>query len=51
MAITETAAMLRANQWTRRLGWLLAIWAGSVAGLGLAALALKLFMHVVGMNG
>lgn len=36
--------------WCRRVGWLLLIWIGSVAALGLAALAMKLLMRAAGMS-
>ncbi len=35
--------------WPKRLGWLLLIWAVSVATLGVAAWGLKLVMRAVGM--
>ena len=35
--------------WPKRLGWLLFIWAVSVATLGVAAWGLKLVMRAVGM--
>ena len=38
-----------APSWPRRLGWLLLIWAVSVATLGVAAWGLKLVMRAVGM--
>ena len=38
-----------APSWPRRLGWLLLIWAASVAGLGAIAWGLKLVMRAVGM--
>ena len=39
--------------WSRnlsRVGWLLLIWAGSVAGVGMAAYIMRMFMSVVGMT-
>jgi hypothetical protein len=36
--------------WLRRFGWLLALWVGGVAALGLVALLLRLFMHAAGMR-
>ena len=36
--------------WLRRFGWLLALWIGGVAALGLVALLLRLFMHAAGMR-
>jgi len=41
---------MAAPRWLRRLGWLLLIWAASVAALGLAALAMRLLMHAAGMR-
>ncbi|MDB5776946.1 MAG: hypothetical protein JWP38_3079 [Herbaspirillum sp.] len=37
-------------RWTKRIGWLLLIWAASVAALGLAAYALRLLMRLIGMS-
>ncbi|MCG4452134.1 DUF2474 domain-containing protein [Pseudomonas sp. MMS21-TM103] len=34
----------------QRLGWLVAIWAGSVLALGLVAGLLRLFMQAAGMG-
>lgn len=36
--------------WLRRLGWLLLIWAASVAALAAVALGLRLLMGWVGMT-
>lgn len=36
--------------WLQRFGWLLVIWLLSVAGLGVAAWALRLLMQSVGMS-
>jgi len=36
--------------WLRRVLWLVAIWAASVACLGLAAYALRLVMGLAGMT-
>jgi hypothetical protein len=36
--------------WLKRVGWLLALWIGGVAALGLVALLLRLFMHAAGMR-
>ena len=36
--------------WLRRFGWLLALWLGGVAALGLVALLLRVFMHAAGMR-
>ncbi|WP_454726052.1 MULTISPECIES: DUF2474 family protein [Cupriavidus] len=36
--------------WLARVGWLLAIWVGSVAALGVAALLLRGLMRLAGMH-
>lgn len=36
--------------WMKRVGWLLALWIGGVAALGVVALLLRLFMHAAGMR-
>lgn len=36
--------------WLRRTGWLLAIWAISVAGLAIVALAFRLLMRSAGLT-
>ncbi|MEA3138398.1 MAG: hypothetical protein QOK23_567 [Gammaproteobacteria bacterium] len=36
--------------WLRRVGWLILIWAGSVAALGLVALVFRLLMAAVGLT-
>ncbi len=36
--------------WLKRLGWLVLIWALSVAAVGLVALALKLLMRASGLT-
>jgi len=36
--------------WPRRLGWLVLLWLGGVAALGLVALLLRLLMHAAGMR-
>ncbi len=41
---------LKARLWLVRLGWLLAIWAASVAALALAAALMRLLMHAAGMR-
>ncbi|MEJ1974716.1 MAG: DUF2474 domain-containing protein [Acetobacteraceae bacterium] len=38
------------RQWLRRVGWLVLIWAASVAALGVAAYALRLLMGLAGMT-
>lgn len=40
----------RRRQWARRLGWLLVLWLGGVAALGLAAYGLRLFMTWAGLS-
>ncbi|MGO4331636.1 DUF2474 domain-containing protein [Cupriavidus sp. 2TAF22] len=37
--------------WLARIGWMLAIWGISVAGLGLVALAIRALMRLAGMHG
>lgn len=36
--------------WLGRAGWLLVLWLGGVAALGVVALALRLLMHAAGMR-
>ncbi|MCP1495551.1 hypothetical protein J2Y86_000258 [Pseudomonas migulae] len=36
--------------WSRRLGWLVLIWLGSVLALGVVAGTLRLLMHAAGMS-
>jgi hypothetical protein len=36
--------------WCRRVAWLVAIWAASVAALGLAAGLMRFLMHAAGMR-
>ena len=36
--------------WLRRLGWLLALWAGGVLTLWLVASLIRLIMHAAGMR-
>lgn len=36
--------------WLRRLGWLVAIWAASVAALAVAAVVIRMLMNMVGMT-
>lgn len=40
----------RKQLWTKRLAWLLGIWAASIAALALAAYLLRLIMNAVGMT-
>ncbi|MDN5842612.1 MAG: DUF2474 domain-containing protein [Alcaligenaceae bacterium] len=39
----------RVTRWTRRVAWLLALWAAGVAVLGIAAWVLKAVMRAVGL--
>jgi hypothetical protein len=41
---------LKARLWLTRIGWLLAIWAASVAALALAAALMRWLMHAAGMR-
>ena len=41
---------MNARRWLKRLGWLVAIWATSVAALALAAALMRLLMHGAGMR-
>jgi hypothetical protein len=41
---------LSPRRWLRRLGWLVLIWAASVAVLGIAALVLRLVMSAAGLT-
>ncbi|WLI91595.1 DUF2474 domain-containing protein [Massilia sp. R2A-15] len=41
---------MKARLWLRRIGWLVAIWAGSVAALGLAAGLMRLLMRLAGLH-
>ena len=36
--------------WLRRLGWMLALWVGGVAALGVVAWLLRVLMHAAGMR-
>ncbi|NSX15892.1 DUF2474 domain-containing protein [Cupriavidus taiwanensis] len=40
----------RTGTWLRRIGWLVLIWAASVAALGVAAWVLRLVMRSVGFH-
>ncbi len=40
----------RPAQWARRIGWLVLIWAASVAALGVAAWLLRWIMRAVGFH-
>jgi len=36
--------------WLRRIGWLIAIWAGSIAALTVVALLFRVLMKMAGMT-
>jgi hypothetical protein len=36
--------------WLKRVGWLIALWAASVAALGVAAMLMRLLMRAVGLR-
>jgi hypothetical protein len=36
--------------WLRRMAWLVALWLGGVAALGVVALLLRVLMHAAGMK-
>lgn len=40
----------RKGRWLKRVGWLLGIWAASIAALALVAYVLRLIMNAVGMT-
>lgn len=54
MATTEVRGMTHEEQekvpLRKRLGWLVLIWALSVAGLGVAAWLMRLFMSAAGLG-
>jgi hypothetical protein len=41
---------LQGTLWLRRLAWLVALWLGGVAALGVVALVLRVLMHAAGMK-
>ncbi len=43
-------AQKTAPSWRKRLGWFILIWLCSVAGLALAAYAMRLLMRMAGMS-
>jgi hypothetical protein len=49
MAITDVAGVTK-RRWLRQLGWLIAIWAGSVTALGLVALVFRAIMAAAGLT-
>ncbi len=38
------------REWWKRLGWLVLIWAASVAALGVVAYGIRLIMNAVGLT-
>jgi hypothetical protein len=48
MPAVQRRAGLR--EWSRRIAWLAAIWAASVAALAVVALVLKTIMRLAGMS-
>lgn len=36
--------------WLRRVGWLMVIWAGSIAALAVVAMLFRLLMNLAGMK-
>lgn len=36
--------------WLQRFGWLVALWLGGVAALGIVALVLRVLMHAAGLR-
>lgn len=49
MAIIDSSRTAPAR-WYQRLGWLVVIWLGSVAGLGVVAGGLRVLMLAAGMS-
>lgn len=41
---------LRKHLWLKRVGWMLGIWAASIAALALLAYLLRLLMNAAGMT-
>lgn len=50
MNAPRTEPATRTGTWLRRIGWLVLIWAASVAALGVAAWVLRLVMRGVGFH-
>ncbi|SPA01437.1 conserved hypothetical protein; Cytochrome bd ubiquinol oxidase associated sequence [Cupriavidus taiwanensis] len=50
MGAPHTESGTRTGTWLRRVGWLVLIWAASVAALGVAAWVLRLIMRCVGFH-
>ncbi|MEP4556853.1 DUF2474 domain-containing protein [Cobetia amphilecti] len=38
------------GSWLKKIGWLVVIWGGSVAALGIVSLALRSFMQAAGLT-
>ena len=45
----ESAARV-SKSWLRRVGWMILIWAASVAALGLVALLIRMLMAAAGLT-
>jgi hypothetical protein len=45
------AAGVQRKPWLRRVGWLILIWAASVAALAVVATLFRLMMHAAGLTG
>jgi hypothetical protein len=41
---------LKLRLWLRRIGWMVALWAASVAALGVAAALMRLLMQAIGLR-
>ena len=50
MPTTENNRSGQRGLWLRRMAWLVAIWAASVAALGIVAYLLRLFMTAAGLH-
>jgi hypothetical protein len=48
--ITDEGISIHMSMWLKRIGWLLLLWAASVAALALIAAALKLVMRAAGLT-
>lgn len=49
-SMDKNLEMDKKTSWLKRLGWLVAIWALSIAALGLVTFGLKLVMRAVGFH-
>ena len=47
---TEQAPEMGKPSWFKRVGWLVLIYVGSVVGLGIFAMLIRLFMTAAGMK-